>query len=205
MNPEDIKKLTDSIPRTIMTPRMEITLLKLRDVPDVTKSLRESWDEMHEWVRWADKIESLQLPEQLERASRNMKAFEEGDSYYGVSRLRATGEIGPQVTLYFMNQDTKEGHGGYWTPTKLTGQGLTIEAMAAILHLGFDYYGLKKIHADHGDGNEASAHILKKLGFEWKKIVPNGSLGGNGKVRDEHIYELSDKNRIPTIPDLTFV
>jgi RimJ/RimL family protein N-acetyltransferase len=46
-------------------------------------------------------------------------------------------------------------------------QGFATEASRAFIRFGFDELHLKRIVATVQAGNDASSHILKKLGFEW--------------------------------------
>lgn len=186
------------IPRRIVTPRLDITLLRLEDAPDISRGLQESWPEMHHWVAWADTPESIGLPKQHEAVSRNILQFNKGEAYFGVSRLRTTGELGPQVTLYNMDLDNQCGECGYWTPTKLTGSGLTTEGMAAVLKLGTSCYGLKEIFARHGAGNTASQRVLNKLGFVFDHVVKDGSQRGSGEHLDAYVYRLTASQTFPS-------
>ena len=54
---------------------------------------------------------------------------------------------------------------GYWVGKQYWGQGIATEASYALLSFGFDNLRQTKIQAGYFDGNDASARVLKKLGF----------------------------------------
>ena len=54
---------------------------------------------------------------------------------------------------------------GYWLGEEHWGQGIATEASRAMLSFGFNELKQTRIEAGYGDGNDASANVLKKLGF----------------------------------------
>jgi len=54
---------------------------------------------------------------------------------------------------------------GYWLGEEHWGQGIATEASRAMLSFGFNELNQTRIEAGYGDGNDASANVLKKLGF----------------------------------------
>jgi len=65
------------------------------------------------------------------------------------------------------NGNTIPGEGalGYYIASAYWGRGLATEAATAFVKFGFDQLSLKRIVTMVQAGNDASAHILKKLGF----------------------------------------
>lgn len=204
MNPEALVRLLAAIPRKIITPRLEITLLAPSDFNELSDAITgPSWANMYHWVAWATSREKYSRENYPKSAQVSVDHFPAGRAYFGVARLRDTGAIGPQVTLYNMDLDKRTGDYGYWTPKGVTGRGLTFEGSIAMLKLGFEYYGLKEIFAYHGCGNEASKKILTKLGFEYTHTVADGSQRGSGEKIPALHYRLDDPERIPKL-DVTF-
>jgi ribosomal-protein-alanine N-acetyltransferase len=54
---------------------------------------------------------------------------------------------------------------GYYIAPKYWGQGFAMEAGKAFIHFGFNELALRLIVATIEKGNDASEHIIKKLGF----------------------------------------
>lgn len=93
----------------------------------------------------------------------------------GHDASRARGEDFPfAVTLHNrligcmgLNEDRDRGQMelGYWIAVSFWGFGYATEAARAILGFGFGWLGLAGIIARHYTENEASARVLRKLGF----------------------------------------
>ena len=73
---------------------------------------------------------------------------------------------------------------GYWLGQPYWGQGLASEALAAVLHFGFDELKLNKIYATHIAENPASGRVMLKNG-----MVKEGELAQHTK-RDGRYYDL---------------
>lgn len=74
-------------------------------------------------------------------------------------------------------QQTVNGHAneydfGYRHLRRYWGQGYAYEAAKAALDYGLDVLGFRGVYAMTDVENGASRHILEKLGFEFKEIIP---------------------------------
>ena len=67
------------------------------------------------------------------------------------------------IGLYLQDNDIYEL--GYWVGEEHWGQGIATEASRAMLAFGFNELKHTRIEACYLDGNDASANVLKKLGF----------------------------------------
>ena len=67
------------------------------------------------------------------------------------------------IGLYLQDNDIYEL--GYWLGEEHWGQGIATEASRAMLSFGFNELKQTRIEACYLDGNDASARVLKKLGF----------------------------------------
>ena len=67
------------------------------------------------------------------------------------------------IGLYLQDNDIYEL--GYWLGEEHWGQGIATEASRAMLAFGFNELKQTRIEACYLDGNDASANVLKKLGF----------------------------------------
>jgi [ribosomal protein S5]-alanine N-acetyltransferase len=65
-----------------------------------------------------------------------------------------------------------EGTLAYYLARPYWGQGLATEAARAFIYYGFNELKLKRIVASVQQGNEASRHILEKLGFHLVRTEP---------------------------------
>jgi ribosomal-protein-alanine N-acetyltransferase len=83
--------------------------------------------------------------------------------------LKATGDYIGRCGLYANVQGEdripREAVLGYYLRPELWGKGLATEAARAFVRFGFGELKLSRIVSTVQEGNEASLHILKKLGF----------------------------------------
>ena len=60
---------------------------------------------------------------------------------------------------------------GYWIGEPFWGQGYCSEAAAEVLKIGFQHFGLHKIHAHHLTRNPASGRVLQKIGMKQEGLL----------------------------------
>ena len=70
--------------------------------------------------------------------------------------------------LLIEDADTQSYELGYWLGASHWGHGYAYEAARALLDVAMTTYDARYIKASYIKGNDASAHVLEKLGF--KKI-----------------------------------
>lgn len=78
---------------------------------------------------------------------------------------------------------------GYALRTQFWRQGITYEAMLAILNYGFGDLDLQRIEALIDDANTASKNLLLKLGFTYEGCLRERALIGD-TLKDEHYYSI---------------
>ena len=71
---------------------------------------------------------------------------------------------------------------GYWIAVSYWGFGYATEAARAALGFGFGWLGLAAIGASHFEDNEASSHVLAKLGFTETGRGPQACLARKAEI-----------------------
>lgn len=80
--------------------------------------------------------------------------------------------------------DAWEGVIGYGLHPDVHGQGYAAEVAAALLRLGFDDLGLRRIRADAMTDNAASNRVLEKIGMRLEATEREACLGKDGRWLD---------------------
>lgn len=80
---------------------------------------------------------------------------------------------------------------GYWIGVPLWGQGLTPEAVRALIDHAFEELGCTLLRCAHFDGNHQSRRVMEKCGFTYSFTNPNVACELPGGQRDEHVTELA--------------
>lgn len=75
---------------------------------------------------------------------------------------------------------------GFWIGKPYWGRGYATEAAQAVLRHAFDDWGVELVCADHFTDNPASARVIDKLGFRFKKPIEINSIARGGKADALH-------------------
>ena len=96
----------------------------------------------------------------------------------------AVGAIGiyPQTDIHRQSAEL-----GYWLGQKYWGQGITTEAVNAIVEYAFKYMDIRRVYASVFERNIASMRVLEKCGFA-REAVHYKAIVKNGVLMDEHIF-----------------
>jgi ribosomal-protein-alanine N-acetyltransferase len=92
-------------------------------------------------------------------------------------------------SLHHFGAGFRRAETGYALRPAYWGQGITHEAMLAVLDYGFSDLSLHRIEALIDDANTASKNLLLKLGFTYEGNLRERFLIG-GTLKDEHYYGL---------------
>jgi ribosomal-protein-alanine N-acetyltransferase len=76
---------------------------------------------------------------------------------------------------------------GYWLGEPFWGRGMTTEAVRLFTTWAFEHLTLHRIYANVFAGNEASARVLEKAGFEYEGCL-RANVFKNGQILDQLVY-----------------
>jgi RimJ/RimL family protein N-acetyltransferase len=83
---------------------------------------------------------------------------------------------------------------GYLTHLGFEGKGYATEASAAMVRLGFDLYGARRLEIHHAAGNTASGVIPRRLGFTHEATLRDHIEDTEGSLHDAWIWCLHAGN-----------
>lgn len=78
---------------------------------------------------------------------------------------------------------------GYWLVEKIQGKGIITICMQKLIKIGFNKLGMNRIQVKVACGNEKSAAIPKRLGFQFEGTEREGEFH-HGKYLDLEVYSL---------------
>jgi ribosomal-protein-alanine N-acetyltransferase len=168
----------------IRTSRLAIRLVRQEDLPSlleinaddtVTRYLPyESWRGLEDAQQW------------LDRAVARLAA---GEAWQFVIVQRASGRIIGSCLLFHFDLPNGRAELGYLLGRQHWGAGYMREAAAALVNFAFGTAGLRRLEAEIDPRNEASARLLKRVGF-----IKEGHLrqrwDTKGEVSDSALYGL---------------
>ena len=115
--------------------------------------------------------------------------YQQKDSIRWGIQLKATGQLIGNAGLHYWKRDIRCADVGYHIGQPYQGRGFATEVLAAMVDFGFDRMNLNRIQGYINPGNDASGHVMEKLGFKkegvWRQVELNG-----GKFIDKIWFSL---------------
>ena len=118
---------------------------------------------------------------------------------FGVELREEPGLLG-SVGLYIRPEDTDQAMLGYAYDRNAWGRGIATEAALAMVGMGFDLLGFRRIWASCDPDNQGSRRVLEKVGMTVEGLLRR-DLVIRGEVRDNLVWSiLEDEWRDRTNP-----
>lgn len=185
------------VPVPIRTPRLTIRPKQIGDGAITSSAIEESWEELHQWMRWAENRAAF-TAEAMEIRNRQVMAsflLREGIELIGIEA--ASGRAVVWCGLHDIDWQARQCDTGYWVRKSAQGQGIATEAANAMLRYAFGALGMRRVGLTHSSGNEASRRIAERLGFSFEGIQRAANLLPGGRFADRHSYARLDITDLP--------
>ena len=174
-----------SSPPSLFTDRLVLRELRLTDAAEVASGAGDK--------RVARYLIQVPSPYPVALARRWITAriewWEDGKGVtYAIATTRAPETLLGTVSLRRFARD-RRAELGYWLATSAWGKGYATEAARALVAFGFDRLELSRIYAQVLAGNDASAHVLTKLGMVAEGVKRQHVKKGT-RLHDVRIYGL---------------
>lgn len=123
-----------------------------------------------------------------------LKHYPEENYYHWVITLKETDE--PVGSMAVMEQDerTAKAHIGYCIGRKWWHQGITSEALKAVMDFLFDEIGFNRIESRHDPRNPNSGKVMMKCGMKYEGTMRSADWNNQG-ICDECFYALLKSER----------
>jgi RimJ/RimL family protein N-acetyltransferase len=166
----------------LMTDRLEIRPLRPGDGPAFSVAIEESRSELAEYLDWAATAPTGTAAEAYAR--RRGLAFEQRLELPLYTFDRATGGLVGECGLYGIDWFVPKFGLGYWCRNARRGEGLTTEAVAAVVEWAFQSLGARRVELGCFESNVGSKRIAEKCGFEFEGIFRLGRRRPGGEPED---------------------
>lgn len=190
--------LTD-LPMPIRTPRLLLRPKQPGDGAVTADAVAETWDDLHQWMRWAEHRESF-TAESLEIRNRQVMAsflLRELMELIGIELT--TGRAVVWCGLHEIDWQARQCDTGYWVRRSAQRQGFATEAANAMVRYAFGALGMRRVGLTHSAGNEASRRIAEHLGFSFEGILRAANPLPEGKFADRYCYARLDASNLPPL------
>ncbi len=82
---------------------------------------------------------------------------------------------------------------GYWLDAAHQGRGIISCALPVLIQHGFQDLGLKQVFIRAAEGNDKSAAVAKRLGFQWMHINEGGEILRQQAI-NHHVYVMRQED-----------
>ena len=109
---------------------------------------------------------------------------------FGIT-LKHSGKLVGMIGFTGLDKFSAKTEVGYWLGKKHWRQGITTEAMKAMVKFAFRKLKLVRLQADVAIENKASANLLKKIGFKKEGLKRKSARAkSTGKWHDTYVFGL---------------
>lgn len=151
-------------------PAPKLTKLCQQDGPELFALTHADRAHLRVWLPWVDRI---LRPEDTQAFVDNaIKQSEAGKQKHFLLRLQGA-IIG---TISLIDIDDAQGTVGYWIAQAHQGKGYVTQGVMQVKALAFGPLGLNRLHLEYLQGNQASARVAAKCGFELDRVVRKGAI-----------------------------
>jgi RimJ/RimL family protein N-acetyltransferase len=183
----------------IRTPRLLIRPKQTGDGAMVVNAVVETWEDLHQWMPWAEDLDDFTVERQEIRIHQQMAKFLSREEFGLIGIEIAGGQ--PVIWCGFHNIDWKarQCDTGFWVRKSAQGRGFATEATNALLRYAFGVFGMRRVRITHSEGNTASRRIAEKLGFSPEGIQRAANRLPGGRVADRWCYSRQDLADLPPL------
>lgn len=188
-----------AVPMPIRTPRLLIRPKRPGDGAPTAAAVSETWDDLHQWMIWAEQRSdhTAEMQELRTRYVMTMFMLREELNMVGVEAM--SGEPVVWTGFHAINWPARTCETGFWVRKGWQGRGLATEACNALVRYAFGALEMRRVTIAHAEGNEASRRVIEKLGFAPERIEAGGSALPGGRVVDKHWYARVDIGGLPEL------
>jgi RimJ/RimL family protein N-acetyltransferase len=184
-------------PMPIRTSRLLIRPKQPGDGAASLAAVTETWEDLHRWMHWADRLEEFTVEQQEARCRNNIASFLLREELNLLGIELASGQPVIWCSFYDLDWTARQCNTGYWVRRRAQGKGIATEAANAMVRYAFGALGMRRVGLTHSSGNEASRRIAEKLGFTWEGIQHAANVLAGGRVADRCCYARSDTAGLP--------
>jgi RimJ/RimL family protein N-acetyltransferase len=184
-------------PMPIRTPRLLIRPKQPGDGAASAAAVAETWEDLHRWMHWAERLEEFTAEQQEVRCRCNIASFILREELNLLGIELASGQPVIWCSFYDLDWTARQCNTGYWVCRSAQGKGIATEAANAMVRYAFGALGMRRVGLTHSSGNEASRRIAEKLGFAPEGIQQAANVLPDGRVADRCCYARFDTAGLP--------
>jgi RimJ/RimL family protein N-acetyltransferase len=186
-------------PMPIRTPRLLIRPKQPGDGEASVSAITETWDDLHQWMAWAERLDEFTVERQEARIRQQMAAFLLREEFNLLGVESCSGEPVIWCGLHDIDWKARQCATGFWVRKSAQRRGFATEATNALLRYAFDALGMHRVGITHSYGNEASRKVVEGLGFAPEGVQRSANRLPAGRFADKHLYARFNVAGLPSL------
>lgn len=183
----------------IRTPRLLIRPKQTGDGAETAAAVQETWDSLHQWMRWAEHREFFTAENMELRNRQVMASFLLRESFELLGIETATGQPVVWCGFHDIDWQARQCDTGWWVRKSAQGRGFATETTNTLLRYAFGVLSMRRVGLTHSSGNEASRRIAERLGFALEGVQRQAALLPGGRIADRLLYARFGTDGLPEL------
>jgi RimJ/RimL family protein N-acetyltransferase len=174
-------------PHSFDTRRLTVRRAEPGDGPEVNAAIRETWDDLHEWMPWATRRPTIEESEAYVRRA-HAKFVEREDLTFLVFEKGGAAVVGA-CGLHRMDWNVPSFEIGYWVRAQFQKRGFATEAAEALADFAVRELRARRLVIKCDAENERSAAVPRRIGFVHEATLKNDKRHHlSGELRDTLVF-----------------
>ncbi len=174
------------IPEEIESERLLLRVPRAGDGVVVNGSVRESFEQLRQWMPWAQELPTVEESEEFARRGR-IKFMSREELPFLIFLKKSSTHIG-NMGLHDIDWNVPRFEIGYWLHSAHNGKGYMTEAVGAITNFAFTMLNATRVQIRTDDDNERSYRVAERAGFQLECVRRCDSRSVDGALRDTRFY-----------------
>ena len=175
-------------PELIETARLIIRPPHPDDGAEVNAAIRETFADLHRWMKWASYLPSVAETEQ--RRQHAHEAWLAGKDFNVQAHLKTSGALAVCAGLHPLDWDVPKFEIGYWCRARYQGSGYVTETVKALTRVGFETFAAKRIEIRCDERNIRSRRVAERAGYSLEAILKHDQVAPDGSLRNTLVFAL---------------
>lgn len=196
-----MNQLLHKFPMPIATPRLIIRPPQLNDALAVHAAILESFEELHQFMPWAQEKQSIEATEDFIRTAVANWILQRNEE--------------PYLPLFIFDSTTQDFVGatgyhhfdwtipclevGYWIRSSRSGNGLMTEAVNALTQYAFKELQVKRIAITCDTHNIKSKNIPERLGYSLEGELKYNRRTNDNQISNTYIFARYNLDDMPKL------
>jgi Acetyltransferases, including N-acetylases of ribosomal proteins len=178
-----------AFPEQIETERLILRPPRPGDGAEVNAAIRETFDQLHRWMEWAERVPTPQQTE--ENRIRARERYLQGEDYSVQGYLKGDGTLALLAGLHPRSADMSVLEIGYWCRASCQGHGYVTEAVRALTRTAFADLRIRRVEIRCDARNAPSRAVAERAGYPLDFVLPGDPAAPDGSPRDTCVYALT--------------